>query len=114
MAFINAGGSMTHGRNTTGTINELKAQIWLLNQGYEVFSNVKATGIADLVAWNIKTNQVLKVDVKTVKVYLKKDGSKSYMFSSLGTVGNKAIDSKTDPNITYLGYCEEEDLFLWY
>lgn len=105
----------THGKvSKTGTISELKAQIWLLEQGYEVFSNVKPTGIFDLVAWHREKNQILKIDVKTVRVYAKKDGTKSYVFSGLGSVGNTGADAKIKENVVYLGYCEEEDVFIWY
>lgn len=98
----------------TGTISELKAQIWLLEQGYEVFANVKPSGKADILAWDLKSNNVLKIDVKTVRIYKKKDGSKSYVFSGLGSIGHDAIDMRTTDNVTYLGYCEEEDSFIWY
>ena len=99
---------------TTGTISELKAQIWLLNQGYEVFTNVRPSGKADILAWDLKANHVLKIDVKTVRIYKKADGTKSYIFSGLGTVGFDAADRKTTENVVYLGYCEEEDMCLWY
>ena len=100
--------------STTGTISELKAQIWLLEQGYEVFSNVRPSGKADILAWDLKANHVLKIDVKTVRVYKKADGSKSYVFSGLGTIGYTSADKRTTENVVYLGYCEEEDTFLWY
>lgn len=100
--------------NTIGLISELKAQVWLLEQGYEVFKNIKPSGPADLMAWNIEKNTILKIDVKTVKVYKRKDGTKSYTFSALGTAGGIGSESRVKDNITYLGYCEEEDIFIWY
>lgn len=105
----------TYGKvSKTGAISELKAQIWLLEQGYEVFSNVKPTGIFDLIAWHREKQQILKIDVKTVRVYNKKDNTKSYVFSGLGCVGNVGADAKLKDGVVYLGYCEEEDTFIWY
>ena len=98
----------------TGTISELKAQIWLLNQGYEVFQNVKPSGLFDLIAWHKDKNQLLKIDVKTVRIYAKKDGTKSYIFSGLGAVGNTCADANIKDGVVYLGYCEEEETFIWY
>lgn len=46
-----------------GSHSQLRAELWLLEQGYEVFRNVSAHGPIDLVA--IKDDQVLKLDVKT-------------------------------------------------
>jgi hypothetical protein len=100
--------------NTIALISELKAQIWLTEQGYEVFTNIKPSGPADLLAWDVAKNHVLKIDVKTVKVYKKKDGTKSYVFSSLGPAGGSGADVRVKDNVTYLGYCEEENLFIWY
>lgn len=100
--------------NTIALVSELKAKIWLLEQGYEVFRNVKSSGPADLLAWNVEKNHILKIDVKTVKVYKKKDGTKSYVFSGLGPAGSKGSEEKALANVTYLGYCEEENIFIWY
>ena len=100
--------------SSIGTISELKAQIWLLNQGFEVFSNVKPSGPADIIAWDTKTDKFLKIDVKTVRIYQRKDGSKSYTFSGLGNTDSDLGQSKMIDGISYLGYCEEEDRFLWF
>jgi hypothetical protein len=97
-----------------GAISELKAQTWLMEQGYEVFKNIKPSGPADLIAWDIKTDTLLKIDVKTVRVYIKKDGTKNYNFSSLGNANLKTIKDRTIEGIHYLGYCEEENRFLWF
>lgn len=45
-----------------GAIGELKACVWLLSQGYEVYRNISAVGIFDIVA--IKDGLVKKIDVK--------------------------------------------------
>ena len=97
-----------------GKISELQAQIWLLNQGFEVFSNVKPSGPADIIAWDKKTDKFLKIDVKTVRIYKKKDGAKTYTFSGLGNFDSDSRDAKTIDGISYLGYCEEENTFLWF
>ncbi len=46
-----------------GAASEVIALLWLLNEGYEVYRNVSAFGICDLVA--IKGEEILKIDVKT-------------------------------------------------
>lgn len=97
-----------------GKVSELKAQIWLLKQGYEVFSNVKPSGPADMIAWDSKTDKLLKIDVKTVRIYTKKDGSKTYTFSGLGNMDSEFRDKNMINGVSYLGYCEEEDIFLWF
>lgn len=45
-----------------GSYGELKATLWLMDQGYDVFRNVSSMGLIDLVA--IKDDEVLKIDVK--------------------------------------------------
>ena len=49
-----------------GLINEHRATVWLLEQGYEVYKNVLPIGTVDLIA--IKDSKVIKLDVKTLKV----------------------------------------------
>lgn len=88
-----------------GRVNELHAQVWLLEQGYQVFQNVSPVGPADLVVWDYETNTFMAIDVKTVTPYLKEDGTKTYK-SSLGS-------TKKRDNVIYLGYCKEEDSFTW-
>lgn len=97
-----------------GTVSELKAQIWLLEQGYEVFANVKPSGKADIIAWLVKTDKVLKIDVKTVKIYHRAKANKSYVFSGLGTMGTPSAEANMKDGILYLGWCGEEDRFMWF
>ena len=52
--------------NRKGDINEYKATVWLLEQGYEVYKNVGCTGEVDLVA--IKDGEISRIDVKSVQV----------------------------------------------
>lgn len=49
-----------------GAISELTACSWLLEKGYEVFRNVSQHGVADLVAINRETQEILQIDVKTI------------------------------------------------
>jgi len=51
-----------------GDLLELKAVCWLLEQGYEVFRNGCSTGPIDIIALNLETNKILKIDVKTVSI----------------------------------------------
>ncbi len=45
-----------------GAIGELKACVWLLSQGYQVFKNITPDGVVDLIA--INGDELIKVDVK--------------------------------------------------
>ncbi len=90
----------------TGALNEMKAVVYLMEQGYQVFTNVKGTGPADLVAWCPDTNETLVIDVKTVRIYTKADGSKQYI-SSLSSQKHKK------PFVKYLGYCQEDNSWIW-
>ena len=87
----------------TGPLGELNATVWLLKQGYEVFHNVKAYGPADLVIWDKDTNILTPIDVKTVRPYVRQDGSVSY---------NLQRNARC-PNVRYLGWIPEEDRFIW-
>jgi len=92
--------------STKGALHEMKAVIHLMEQGYQVFTNIKGTGPADLVAWRPETNETLIIDVKTVWIYLKADGTKKY-HSSVGTGKNKRNFVK------YLGYCPDDNTWMW-
>lgn len=48
----------------TGTLSELKAMAWLVEQGYEVFRNISAEGPFDLIA--IRPGETIYIDVKTL------------------------------------------------
>jgi hypothetical protein len=58
-----------------GSQNELRACVWLIDHGYEVFRNVSAHGDTDIVA--IKEGKFYRFDVKTGQ-YLK-DGRPALM-----------------------------------
>jgi Holliday junction resolvase-like predicted endonuclease len=92
--------------NEIGAINEMKATVWLMEQGYHVFLNVMGTGPADLIAWCPKTDKTLKIDVKTARRYQKQDGTIDYK-TSLGNEKNKKS------HVTYLGVCNEDNTFHW-
>lgn len=59
----------------TGDISELKACVWLLEQGYEVYRNVSCVGPADLTV--LKDGELWLVDVKTCN-YNTKTGKYSF------------------------------------
>jgi hypothetical protein len=55
------------GRDTQkiGDINELRAAIKFLKEGYYVFKNISLKGPIDMVIVHEKTGEVRKIDVKT-------------------------------------------------
>jgi len=53
-----------------GDLLEIQAVAWLIDQDYEVFRNDCCTGPVDVIALDVKTNEVLKIDVKTTGVCL--------------------------------------------
>ena len=52
-------------KKVTGDVNEFKAVIKFLKEGYMVFKNVSGTGPIDLVLVHQETGEVRKIDVKT-------------------------------------------------
>ena len=52
-------------RKVTGDVNEFKAVIKFLQEGYMVFKNVSGAGPIDLVLVHQETGEVRKIDVKT-------------------------------------------------
>ena len=48
-----------------GDVNEFKAVIKFLEEGYWVFRNVQGTGPIDMVLVHQKTGEIRKIDVKT-------------------------------------------------
>ena len=51
-----------------GDLLEIQAVAWLIDQGYEVFRNDCCTGPVDIIALDVETNEVLKIDVKNTGV----------------------------------------------
>ena len=51
-----------------GDLLEIQAVAWLIDQDYEVFRNDCCTGPVDIIALDVETNEVLKIDVKTTGV----------------------------------------------
>jgi Holliday junction resolvase-like predicted endonuclease len=58
-----------------GDLSELKACVWLLEQGYEVFRNVSCVGPADLTVF--KDGELIMIDVKSSN-YNPKSGKYSF------------------------------------
>ena len=52
-------------KKVTGDVNEFKAVIKFLKEGYMVFKNVSGTGPIDMVLVHQKTGEIRKIDVKT-------------------------------------------------
>ena len=52
-------------KKVTGDVNEFKAVIKFLQEGYMVFKNVSGAGPIDLVLVHQETGEVRKIDVKT-------------------------------------------------
>ena len=75
-----------------------------MEQGYEVFRNVSCIGPMDIIAIELATNELLKIDVKTVRVKVLADGTKKYVSPNASSF----IDG-----VNYLGYVAEEDNFIW-
>ncbi len=89
-----------------GDISEHKAVVWLLEQGYEVFRNECCSGPIDIIALNIETQEILKIDVKTGSIYIREDGTRRVNHSKL-----KEIQIKLDVKI--LSYDKERDTFTF-
>ena len=58
-----------------GTISRQKAEVWLMEQGYDVFEQVCGSGPVDLVA--IRNGEIFMIDVKTV-TYNRQHPGKEY------------------------------------
>ena len=52
-------------KKVIGDVNEFKAVIKFLKEGYMVFKNVSGTGPIDLVLVHQETGEIRKIDVKT-------------------------------------------------
>lgn len=62
---INENSSTSFNPRRMGDITEHKAEVWLLEQGYEVFRNISATGPADIVVFDSETGEHTKIDIKS-------------------------------------------------
>ena len=67
-------------KHMKGAASELKAQMWFLENGYQVFQPVVQQGIADFVAY--KDDEFSKVQVKTA--YTMDSGDYNYLLVRLG------------------------------
>ena len=56
---------MGRDKQKIGDVNEFKAVIKFLQEGYWVFRNVKGTGPIDMVLVHRETGEMRKIDVKT-------------------------------------------------
>lgn len=67
-------------RKHNGATAELRAQVWLLEQGYEVYENVSQHGPVDLVA-EAPDGTLTRIDVTTGRYYVKQSGEVSLQFA---------------------------------
>jgi len=84
-------------------MSELKAVIWLLEQGYDVFRNVSPCGHADLIAVNHETKEIIMVDVKTIMKRKR----------TMGFVTWAAPPSAQNENVRILCYSPEDNECYW-
>jgi Holliday junction resolvase-like predicted endonuclease len=56
-----------------GRATEIRAHLWLLQQGYEVFNNIFPTGPVDAIAMDRKTGNIIKIEIRTASE--RKDGT---------------------------------------
>ena len=89
--------------STLGAISEMKAIIYLIGLGYDVFTNTSPAGPADLMAWNRNTGETIAIDVKTIRRKIYADG----------TCGYVPFPKVRNEFVRYLGYCPETDEFFW-
>jgi Holliday junction resolvase len=57
----------SHSSSRKGDLAEYYAVTWLWDHGYEVFPNAGSQGMADMIAWHPKTEEVILIDVKMVR-----------------------------------------------
>lgn len=91
-----------------GRFAEVRAHLWLLEQGYEVFDNISPCGPADTIAWNHDTGEVLLIDVKATTKNIKQDGSASY------SLPKTELADKLRYNVRILLYDHTSGEFLWW
>ena len=92
--------------NRSGDISEHRAVVWLLKQGYEVFRNECCSGPIDIITYNIETQEILKIDVKTACIYIMEDGTRTIRSA-------KQTDIQKELNVKILRYDKEKDTFTF-
>jgi hypothetical protein len=83
-----------------GYISELKAAVWYMSQGFDVFRNQSAHGKYDLIIHNPLTGELTPIDITTGNYYLKKDGGISITHAP----------KKKDVNVLVV---MPDDTFIW-
>ena len=89
--------------STLGAMAEMKATIYLIGLGYDVFKNTSPSGPADLVAWSRHSGEIMLIDVKTIRQRVMADGR----------VGYNPFPKVKHDLVRHLGYCPETDEFFW-
>jgi len=58
---------------TKGSIGEYQAIFQLLREGYNVYKNVESNGQIDIIIESRETKKLVRIDIKTAKVKLRKN-----------------------------------------
>ena len=95
--------SMNSNKSRIGDIVELKAQTWLLEQGYEVFRNVSGKGPIDMLAMDTE-GKITRIDVKKVV-----DGKRKRVRVNQP----RLTDKQKELDVKLLHYDEKENVFAW-
>ena len=90
-------------KHIKGAASELKAQIWFLENGYQVFTPAIQQGIADFIAY--KDEQFSKVQVKTA--YTMDSGNYNYLLVRLG----RSAATRSGPKTRTYNPDEPDDCF---
>ena len=91
-----------------GDIIEIKALSFLLDNGFEVFRNESSVGPVDIVALDIKKNEVILIDVKTSGISKSIDGSHKVSFST-----KPKTEIQKDLSVQFLFYDKIGNTFTW-
>ena len=90
-------------KHLKGASSELKAQVWFLENGYQVFTPTVQQGIADFVVY--KDDIFSKVQVKTA--YTMDSGPHKYLLVRLG----RSRFVKGEPHTTCIEKLSSDDVF---
>ena len=90
-------------KHLKGAASEMKAQIWFLENGYQVFLPSVQQGIADFVVY--KDDEFSKVQVKTA--YTMDSGDYNYLLVRLG----RSSPSRNGPNTRHYDPNKPDDCF---
>ena len=90
-------------KHMKGAASELKAQLWFLENGYQVFLPTVQQGIADFIAY--KDCKFSKVQVKTA--YTMDSGDYNYLLVRLG----RSQSTRQGPKTRTYDFTDDDDCF---